>query len=108
MEGVVYKVGFFPSTFKKDIEGKETFVFVHSDTDTYHGTKTTLECFAPLMVKGGKILFDDYQWVHCPGVQKAVGEFLLENDDFSFRRFNNAYFHPFDSTSINQCVLTKK
>jgi len=107
MEGVVYKVGFFPATFESDKEGKESFVFVHSDTDTYHGTKTTLECFAPLMVKGGKILFDDYQWKHCPGVEKAVNEFLLANYDFSFRMIDNSYKHPFDDTSIHQCILTK-
>jgi hypothetical protein len=107
MEGVVYRVGFFPSTFESDKEGKETFVFVHSDTDTYHGTKTTLERFAPLIVKGGKILFDDYQWKNCPGVEKAISEFLTTNTDFSFKFFDNSYGHPLDSTCINQCILTK-
>jgi hypothetical protein len=108
MEGVLYKVGFFPSTFDKDKEGNEVFVFIHSDTDTYIGTKTTLECFAPLMVKGGKIMFDDYQWKHCPGVEKAVSEFLATNNEFDFKFYDNSYTHPLDNTYINQCVLTKK
>jgi hypothetical protein len=108
MDGVIYRVGFFPATFEKDQEGKEKFVFVHSDTDTYIGTKTTLECFAPLMVQGGKILFDDYGWMNCPGVEKAVSEFMNGRNDYDIRIFDNSYHHPLDSTSINQCVLIKK
>jgi hypothetical protein len=105
MENVIYKVGFFPSTFE---EQNETFMFVHSDTDTYIGTKTTLECFASRMVQGGKILFDDYQWKNCPGVEKAVSEFMLTTDAFDIKVYDNSYESPYDQTSINQCVLTKK
>ena len=108
MEGILYRVGYFPETFNKEIEGKDSFVFVHSDTDTYIGTKTTLEHFAPLIVKGGKILFDDYDWVNCPGVKKAVSEFINVNSDFDIKIFDNSYHHPLDNTCINQCSLTKK
>ena len=105
MDNVQYKVGMFPSTFA---ESNEKFCLVHSDTDTYFGTKATLECFAPLIVQGGKIVFDDYDWHMCPGVKKAVEEFKEVNDNFLYRVYDNSYSHERDSTSINQYVLTRK
>ena len=105
MDNIIYKLGFFPDTFR---EYDQYFMFVHSDTDTYIGTKATLECFSNCMVKGGKIIFDDYQWINCPGVEKAVSEFMLINNDFEITVYDNSYYSPYDNTSINQCVLTKK
>ena len=104
MDNVIYKVGFFPDTFN---ESDQKFVFVHSDTDTYIGTKATLEKFAPLIVSGGKIMFDDYQWYNCKGVEKAVLEFLKDNNDFTCKVYDNSYYHGNDNLLINQCVLTK-
>jgi len=74
---LVFHVGEFPSTFT---EQDRKFCFVYSDTDTYFGTKATLAIFAPRMVPGGKIMFDDYEWHGCPGVKKAITEFLIENE----------------------------
>ena len=105
MDDVVYKVGLFPDTFS---EQNEKFCLVHSDTDTYFGTKATLACFAPLIVTGGKIIFDDYDWHMCPGVKKAVEEFKETDTAFTYRVYDNSYRHERDSTSINQCVLTRK
>ena len=70
---VKYHVGTFPDTFtEQDVQ----FCFVYSDMDTYFGTKATLDVFAPRMVMGGKIMFDDYEWHECPGVKKAITEFM--------------------------------
>lgn len=71
MPDVFYKKGFFPETFG---EQSIQFCFVYSDTATYLGAKSTFECFAPLMVSGGKIIFyiDD----KCSGVKNAIREFL--------------------------------
>ena len=91
-ENVVYKVGIFPNTFT---EKNEIFSFVHSDTDTYAGTKATLDLFSIRVIKHGKIFFDDYKWEACPGVEKAVHEFLNRNKNFNFVTFPH------------QCVLTK-
>lgn len=105
MDDVIYKVGLFPDTFSEE---NKKFCLVHSDTDTYFGTKATLARFAPLIVQGGKIIFDDYDWYMCPGVKKAVEEFKLEDDNFTYKVYDNSYRDERDSTSINQCVLTRK
>jgi O-methyltransferase len=93
LSNVIYKKGVFPETFSEyDME----FVFVHSDTDTYYGTKATFDKFANIMCIGGKILCDDYKWQNCPGVEKAVKEFHSLNQKlFDFKECGN------------QCVLTK-
>lgn len=98
MEGIVYKVGFFPDSFS---EHDEKFCFVHSDTDTYIGTKSTLEYFCDRLVPGGKIVFDDYQWHKCPGVEKALMEFKEKDDRFIHKEFIN-------TGTINQYSITKK
>ena len=89
---IIYKVGVFPNTFN---EGNEKFSFVHSDTDTYAGTKATLDYFAPIMVDNGKILFDDYKWKNCKGVEKAIKEFMYKNNSFTLKEYKE------------QCVLIK-
>jgi glycosyltransferase involved in cell wall biosynthesis len=90
---IVYKVGTFPNTFNEE---NEKFSFVHSDTDTYAGTKATLDYFSPIMVDNGKMLFDDYKWKNCEGVEKAIKEFMNDNHYFTLKQYDE------------QCVLTKK
>lgn len=92
---IFYRVGYFPDSFE---ETNEKFSFVHSDTDTYIGTLNTIKYFKDLMVPGGKIMFDDYCWEFCPGVEKALHEFK-END--------NEFIHK-PMPKINQYVLIKK
>ena len=95
MKNVIYKVGYFPDTFEED---KRLFKFVHSDTDTYIGTKTTIEKFKDIIVPGGKIMFDDYCWEKCPGVETALHE---------FRDIDINFIHK-PMPKINQYVLIKK
>jgi hypothetical protein len=92
LNNVIYKKGIFPETFD---EGNLEFSFVHSDTDTYFGTKSSLDCFSKIMCEKGKILFDDYKWKYCPGVEKAISEFLSLNKNYS------------SLVNGNQCVLTR-
>ena len=79
MPNVIYKDGYFPATFG---EYDEKFCFVHSDTDTYVGTQNTIKYFSDRIVVGGKILFDDYEWSECPGVKKAIEEFIQHDTQF--------------------------
>lgn len=93
MENVEYHVGFFPETHTN----KETkFAFVHSDLDTYSGAKATLETIFPQLSVGGTLLFDDYKWVACPGVEKAIKEWLeIHKNECVVREYQN------------QCAITK-
>jgi hypothetical protein len=95
MENVIYKVGYFPDTFD---ENNEKFCFVHSDTDTYEGTKNTILYFKDKIVSGGKIIFDDYCWEKCPGVEKALKEFNLHDTEFIHKAM----------PKYNQYVIIKK
>lgn len=67
--------GLFPDT-ANPFE-KEKFALVHIDTDFYLSVKECINWFWPRMVKGGTIIFDDYDWPNCQGVKKAVDEFML-------------------------------
>jgi len=70
---VVLIKGLFPESAKgyKDQE----FDFVHIDTDFYLSVKESLRWFWPRMMYGGIIVFDDYKWPNCPGVERALDEF---------------------------------
>ena len=46
----------------------------HLDFDWYESTKAALEWVLPKLVPGGVIVFDDYEWKHCPGVRRAIDE----------------------------------
>lgn len=66
--------GFFPET-TAGLEDTR-YAFVHVDADQYQVTKDALEYFYPRMSVGGVIVLDDYLWQNCPGVEKALLEFL--------------------------------
>ena len=51
---------------------------LHVDVDIYQPTKTILETFYPLMVKGGIIVFDDYGTV--AGETRAIDEYFADTD----------------------------
>lgn len=50
--------------------------FVHLDMDIYEPTVYALNFFRTRMVRGGVILLDDYGFQTCPGIERAVHEFL--------------------------------
>ena len=49
----------------------------HVDFDFYESTKAAIEWLLPRLVRGGVVLFDDYEWPYCPGVKRAIVEFGL-------------------------------
>lgn len=70
---VVLVKGLFPQSGAVFADYK--FSLVHIDTDFYEGVKQSLEWFWTRMNSRGIIIFDDYDWPNCPGVQQALGEF---------------------------------
>jgi O-methyltransferase len=64
--------GVFPFSFVET----GPVAFVHADADQYFSTLSICSVFAPRMVDGGMILFDDYDPL--PGCRKAVDEFFAD------------------------------
>jgi hypothetical protein len=77
---VTFYPGIFPET-AGPVKNKK-FSFVYIDADIYKSVKDSLEFFYSRMVKGGVILLDDYDSLACPGVKKAVCEFLSGKKEY--------------------------
>jgi len=73
-----YVIGTFPYGWKEQY-GYQQFCFVYVDMDTYQATRDAIEFFWPRLVPGGKIFFDDYDWLPCAGVRKAVDVVFAAN-----------------------------
>jgi hypothetical protein len=54
---------------------KEVFSLVHIDTDVYPAVKFCLEFFGDRLAPNGILIIDDYGFLTCAGVKKAVDEF---------------------------------
>jgi predicted O-methyltransferase YrrM len=67
-------LGVFPHS-AKGLEA-ERFAFVHVDVDLAESHRAACEWFAPRMVPGGLILFDDYGCPFTPGAKPAVDAFF--------------------------------
>ncbi len=72
-EKCIVKKGYFPDT-AAGIE--DMFCLVSLDTDLYQPILNGLRYFWPKMVQGGYIFVHDFGSWYCPGVKKAVYEFL--------------------------------
>ena len=68
----VLRPGIFPKTAVDT-----PYCFVHVDADLYTSTRDAIAFFWPRLVPGGIMVFDDYKWPSCPGVQRAIEEASL-------------------------------
>lgn len=92
---VFFYKGIFPATAQAVRERK--FSFVHIDVDIYQSVKDCLEFFYPRMVPAAVILLDDYgDRGLCPGVTRAVNEFLADKKEY-----------PIITTEV-QCAIIKQ
>jgi O-methyltransferase len=64
--------GIFPDSTRDSDCNLYKYSFVHIDLDFYQSVYDAIEWFWPRMAHGGIILFDDYKWTNCPGVEKAI------------------------------------
>lgn len=99
-----YLSGFnFVKIFKGRIQEYEnlffgkTIHFVHLDVDLYLPMLFSLNLFSSVLKQGGIILVDDFGFKTCPGVRKAVDEFMRENEKI-FLKFG---------LPTGQCLLVK-
>lgn len=75
----VYK-GIFPNDTGFNIQ-EQKFKLVHLDVDTYQSYLESLNFIYPRMVKGGYIIFDDYNEPSCQGATIAVDKFFLDKPE---------------------------
>jgi len=61
---------------------EEQFSFVHLDMDLYDPTSYALGFFDDRIIQKGIILVDDYGFLTCEGVKKAVDEFMSDNNKY--------------------------
>ena len=64
--------------FPRSLRPMPLVAFVHADADQYRSTAAICQIMPKLMVKGGVILFDDYEVGDCQGCTAAVREFCKE------------------------------
>lgn len=69
LAGSILVAGVFPQSAAGIAD---RFAFVHIDFDFEVSTADAIEWFKPRMSPGGVIVFDDYRWQHCPGVERAI------------------------------------
>ena len=84
--------GIFPQT-AANVAPDEKFGFVHVDGDQYQTTRDALEYFYPRLITGGILAFDDFKFENCPGVEKALVEFMHDKQEQVFHVLpHQAYF----------------
>jgi len=70
--------------FQDTIDLDEPVAFAHLDGDWYESTMVCLERIAPLLVRGGRIVLDDYHaWSGC---RTAVDEYFSDRPGFRLER----------------------
>jgi hypothetical protein len=86
---------FFPGCLPESASSltDEQFCFVHIDLDLYQSTKTAINLFWPRLVEGGFMVFDDYKWPHCPGVEKAISEYFDNSNILHEKIVINHHFY---------------
>lgn len=76
IKGAKIVKGELPNSF--DV-GDNKIAFAHIDLDVYYPTLKTLELIWNRMCIDGIIIIDDYGMATCPGVKKAVDEFIYDS-----------------------------
>ena len=93
LDGLCVK-GFFSQSLASIDDGVR-YCFAHVDCDAYTSHLDCLNYVYPKMLKGGCIVFDDYDKKAWPGATKAVDEFLLDKPEklqLSNKKENPAWY----------------
>lgn len=79
-----------------DVLGNEPLSLLHLDVDLYAPTLHALEFADKRLITGGMCIVDDYETRSCPGVKRAIDEFLASHPQYFA-------LHPL----TEQCMLVK-
>ena len=73
LSGMPQNVTLVPGLFPESAEHYDLPVaFAHVDFDFEISTADAIEWLKPRLVDGAVVVFDDYDWPHCPGVRRAI------------------------------------
>jgi predicted O-methyltransferase YrrM len=97
---VMTHVGLFPDT-TADLQD-QLYCFAHFDGDTYQSAKDFIEYFEPRMVTGGILVFDDYLWSRCPGVEKALNQYFKPEQIIKSSTTQAAIYKTVDFEALKQ------
>jgi hypothetical protein len=84
-----HNVDLVKGLFEDTIQLDEPVAFAHLDGDWYESTMTCLERIAPLLVRGGRIVLDDY--FHWSGCRRAVDEYFADRPGYLLERRNKVH-----------------
>jgi Macrocin-O-methyltransferase (TylF) len=73
--------GYFPESLRERHKAKK-YAVISLDCDLYEPMKAGLNCFYPLMTKGGIFLLHDYSSCCWAGAKKAIDEFCEKNNEY--------------------------
>lgn len=80
LKNIWFCPGIFPEETGYCLDGSSV-CFVHLDVDVYESNKRALEFLYPKLVPNAVVVFDDWEWAHCPGIKKSVLEFLQDKPE---------------------------
>lgn len=76
---VEFYKGWIPDRFAEVADRR--FCFVHIDVDLHQPSLDSIAFFYPRMEQGGIILLDDYGFESCPGVTRAIDDFMADKPE---------------------------
>lgn len=91
---VIVRKGMFP---EMAISVTDSFCFAHFDGDTYLSCRDFIAYFRPRMTVGCIMVFDDYRWHKCPGVERALKEAFSADSIIETAEYQCAVFGPFSA-----------
>ncbi|MBS0244528.1 MAG: class I SAM-dependent methyltransferase [Proteobacteria bacterium] len=68
------RVRLVPGYFPASAVDVPMVAFAHVDFDFHAGTASAIRWLLPRLMSGAIVVFDDYDWPHCPGVRAAIEE----------------------------------
>ena len=74
-----YRQGLVPATFL-GLEGS-VIRMAHVDLDLYEGTRDACAFVYPRLAPGAVMVIDDYGFITCPGVRRAVDEYFADKPE---------------------------
>ncbi len=87
LNNVKILTGIFPEETEAMVKDKQ-FRFCHIDVDVYQSAKDVVAWLWPRLAKGGIVVFDDYGFAGCDGINRLVNEERNKTDRIVIHNLN--------------------